>query len=97
MAKNLLPVRFAMKSQKKIKWTVYIIEAQNGRFYTGITTQIERRFEEHQKSPKGAKFFRLSKAKKLVYVRSCPNRSQASKREAKIKKMTRKEKLKLIK
>jgi putative endonuclease len=57
-------------------------------------------FKEHQQvaegGKKGAKFFRSDPPATLVYRELCPNRSEASKREAAIKQLTRKEKLALI-
>jgi putative endonuclease len=77
-------------------WFVYIVQAENGHYYTGITTDLERRFSEHQNKQKGARFFNTSAAKAMVYSESQPDRSSASKREAAIKKLTRKAKIKLI-
>ena len=77
-------------------WYLYIIQADSGKLYTGITNDLERRLQEHEKGRKGARFFRFSAPKKLLYTESYPNRSEASKREAAIKKMTRAEKLALI-
>ena len=76
-------------------WTVYIIETEDGKLYTGITNDLERRFEAH-KSQKGARFFHFSKPEKILFKESHPNRSEASKREAMIKRLTRREKLELI-
>lgn len=80
----------------KTTWTVYIIQSHSGKLYTGITTCLERRFKAHSSQCKGAKFFRFSPPEKMIFCESHPNRSEASKRESKIKKMTRSEKLKLI-
>ena len=77
------------------KWTVYIIQTKTGKLYTGITTDLKRRFTDHQKQ-KGARFFRFSDPQNIVYFESQPNRSEASKREASIKKLSRQEKLELI-
>lgn len=77
-------------------WFVYIVEAENGHLYTGITTDIDRRFNQHQTQQGGARFFHTSPAKKLVYQETQPDRSQASKREIEIKKLSRKAKLVLI-
>jgi putative endonuclease len=77
-------------------WFVYIVEAENGHLYTGITTDLERRFNQHQSKQGGARFFHTSAAKKLVYQETQPNRSEASKREAAIKKLSRKSKQALI-
>jgi len=77
-------------------WFVYIVEAENGHFYTGITTDLERRFSEHQSKQGGARFFHTSAAKQMVYHETQPDRSSASKREAAIKKLSRKAKISLI-
>ena len=77
-------------------WFVYIVEAENGHFYTGITTDLERRFAEHQSKQGGARFFHTSAAKRMVYHETQENRSSASKREAAIKKLSRKDKIALI-
>jgi putative endonuclease len=74
---------------------VYIVECADKNLYTGITTNIERRFKEHQNGT-GAKFTRAKRAVKIVYSERKLNRSTASKREAAIKKLSRKAKLDLI-
>jgi putative endonuclease len=76
-------------------WQVYIIQSKSGKLYTGITTDIKRRLDEHKKK-KGAKFFRFENPQEVVFVEACKNRSYATKREIEIKKLTRDEKLKLI-
>ena len=76
---------------------VYIVKCADDTLYTGIATQLERRIEEHNSSDKGAKYTRARRPVELVYREEYPDRSLASKREYEIKKkMTRKEKLKLI-
>lgn len=78
-------------------WYVYMIEASGGSLYTGITTNVERRFAEHS-SGKGAKFFNISrKPLEVVYTEKAADRSSAQTREAEIKRLTRSEKLLLIK
>lgn len=72
-------------------WFVYLIESSDGRLYTGITTDVERRFREHQGllgKNKGAKFFRGRRPLDVVYTESYGSRSEASRREAEIKKMS---------
>ena len=64
--------------------------------YTGITTNIARRLEEHNTSKFGAKYTRARRPVILVYQKKYRNRSAASKAETKIKRMTREEKFKLI-
>jgi len=77
-------------------WEVYIIQTKSGKLYTGITTDLDRRLSDHQTGNKGAKFFRFSDPEKIVFRQSYQNRSQATKREIEIKKMSRAEKLALI-
>lgn len=77
-------------------WFVYIIQNERGYFYTGITTDIERRFNEHAGSKKGAKFFRSGAPLDLLFQRKFKNRSDASKFEAEIKKLSRLKKMELI-
>jgi putative endonuclease len=74
---------------------VYILECKDRTLYTGITTDLKRRLEEH-KAGTGAAYTRAHGAIKLVYSERKLNRSTASKREAVIKKLTRAQKLKLI-
>jgi putative endonuclease len=75
---------------------VYILKCKDGSLYTGITTDLARRLEEH-KSGTGAKYTRGKKAGRIVYSEKKKNRSTASKREAEIKSWPRAEKLKLVK
>ena len=81
---------------KKAKWMVYIIQAESGKLYTGITNDLKRRFQDHKSGRKAARFFRFSSPKRIVYEEKHPDRSKASKRECAIKKLTRKQKLELI-
>jgi len=77
-------------------WYIYIVECCDGSFYTGITTDIDRRVLEHNFSFKAAKYTRSRRPVRLVYKESVSNRSEASKREYQIKKMKRKNKQTLI-
>lgn len=85
-----------MTSVASNQWEVYMIQTTSGKLYTGITNNLKRRFDEHRKHQKGARFFHISKPEKIVFRESHANRSEASKREMAIKKMSRKEKLALI-
>ena len=78
-------------------WTVYIIQAKSKKLYTGITKDLARRITEHKEKVSGARFFRFSSPEDILYQEYYPNRSEATKQEIKIKKMSRKEKLALIK
>ncbi|MEA1892058.1 MAG: GIY-YIG nuclease family protein [Campylobacterota bacterium] len=75
---------------------VYILQCSDSTLYTGITTNIKRRIDEHNNSDKGAKYTRTRRPVKLVYRERCEDRSSASKREYAIKKLTREKKLELI-
>ena len=76
---------------------VYILKCSDNTLYTGITTDLTRRVEEHNHSSKGAKYTRVRRPVELVYSEECGDRSVASKREYQIKKkMSRAEKLELI-
>ena len=81
---------------KASPWFVYIIENDKGHLYTGITTDLKRRFAEHTGSKKGAKFFRTGAAVQMVFNKKFANRSLASKFEAMVKKLKRAEKIELI-
>lgn len=79
-------------------WFVYIIQTLKNRLYTGITTNMERRFQEHKGDlPRGAKFFRSDKPEKIVYLETCKTRSEALIREAQIKRLSRVQKENFIK
>ena len=67
--------------QKNKMWWVYIIKCSDESFYTGITTNLERRILEHNDSKKGAKYTRNRRPVNLIYSESHPDRSTASKRE----------------
>ncbi|MBA3721026.1 MAG: GIY-YIG nuclease family protein [Parachlamydiaceae bacterium] len=80
----------------KVKqWEVYIIQTNSGKLYTGITTDLDRRFNDHLNNPQGAKFFHFSSPEKIVFRESHPDRSSATKREIEIKKLSRSQKLEL--
>ena len=69
-------------------WFLYLIRCKNGKLYTGITTDVERRFEEHENSDKkGSKYLRGKAPLKLVLKKKVGNRSMALKIEAKVKKL----------
>jgi putative endonuclease len=81
---------------KPVSWYVYMIRASDESLYTGITTDVERRFNEHGNPSKGARFFRGRQPLEVVLTEQYADRSLASRREAEIKKMPRKDKLILI-
>ncbi|MCA9394193.1 MAG: GIY-YIG nuclease family protein [Candidatus Omnitrophica bacterium] len=75
-------------------WYVYILECQDGKLYTGLSEDPQRRFCEHQNS--GSHFTSYNPAKSLLYTEKFANKSQAAKREKQIKGWTRRKKIALI-
>lgn len=78
------------------RWQVYIILGDDGRYYTGITTDVARRWKEHSAGPRGARYFRGRQPQQLCYLEYHPDRSSASRREYAIKQLTRAAKEQLI-
>lgn len=83
------------KSQNKNAYYVYMLLCARNQIYTGITTNVERRFAEHV-AGKGARFTRAAPPVKIMFIESAKNRSSALKREAEIKKLPRNKKLELV-
>lgn len=77
-------------------WYVYILECRDGTFYAGVTNDLDRRVAEHNGSPLGAKYTAGRRPVRLVYSREFEDRSAASKEEARIKRLSRAEKLLLF-
>ena len=77
-------------------WSIYIIEASDTSLYTGITTDVERRFQQHLQGRRGARYFNGRRPLEVVYREDGHSRSSASRREAEIKKLTRAQKRDLI-
>jgi len=73
-----------------------MVECSDKTLYTGITSELERRIEEHNASEKGAKYTRSRRPVTLVHCETYPDRSTASKREHTIKQMSRKTKQALL-
>ena len=77
-------------------WFVYMIESSDDSLYTGITTDVKRRLQQHGAGKVGAKYFRGREPLRVVYCEGGHNRSSATRREAELKRLTRVQKLKLI-
>lgn len=77
-------------------WFIYIVECSDNSYYTGITNDVPKRLLTHN-SGKGAKYTRGRLPVALIWFKRVNGRSEASKLEYKIKKMTRKQKKQLIK
>lgn len=77
-------------------WFVYIIESSDNSLYTGITTDVARRLQQHCTGKGGAKYFRGREPLRVVYQEDGHDRSSATRREAELKQLTREQKLQLI-
>jgi putative endonuclease len=73
----------------------YILQCADETFYTGWTTDPERRVAQHNKGV-GAKYTRTRRPVKLVYLETQPSRTEAMRRELAIKQMRRAQKSRLI-
>ncbi len=78
-----------------MSWYLYILACADNTLYTGITTDLARRIQEHN-AKKGAFYTQNKTPVELVYQEAMSDQSAARKREAAIKQLTRKEKLELI-
>ncbi len=78
------------------KWYLYIVRCRNGSLYTGIATDVERRFAEHQTN-KGSKYLRGRGPLKLVFKKQIGKKELALKIERLVKRLPKLKKEKLIK
>ena len=74
----------------------YIVKCSDGTFYSGWTTNPERRLKEHNKGSRGARYTRQRRPVRLVYLEELPDRSAAMRRERYLKTLSRTRKKKLI-
>jgi len=81
--------------QRTGKYFVYILQCSNGTYYTGYTNNLENRIKEHNNG-NGAKYLRGKLPVKLVYAKEYHYYENALRRERNLKKLTRKQKEKLI-
>lgn len=76
-------------------WYVYIVECADHTFYTGITTDLDTRVREHN-AGNGARYTLGRRPVELVYSEKAQDRGGAQRREYGIKKLSRREKSRLI-
>lgn len=77
------------------KWFVYIVECSDKTYYTGISTDVDKRIETHNKGM-GAKYTKYKLPVTCIYRQEYENHSEASKEEYRIKQLTKNEKKLLI-
>lgn len=76
-----------------MQWYVYLLYCSDGSYYTGITTDPERRLYEHNKDDrKAARYTRARRPVNMVYFELCDSRSDAASREYQIRKSSHKNK-----
>ena len=77
-------------------WHIYILQCSDKTFYTGVTTSLKRRVEEHNTCAIGAKYTKGRQPVRSVFSKKFVSRSQALKEECRIKKLNRGEKMSII-
>ena len=77
-------------------WFLYVLRCADDTLYTGTTTDISRRIDEHNTKKCGAKYTKTRRPVELIFWLDFENRSQAQKAEYKFKKLTRTQKEKII-
>ena len=75
---------------------VYILRCADDTLYTGITTDLARRLEEHNSSAKGARYTRARRPVVLVHSEQCADKSAALRREIALKRLSKTAKLSVI-
>ena len=79
------------------EWYLYMVRCRDGSLYTGISTDVGRRFAQHQeKGATGSKYLKGKGALTLVFLKKVGSRSLALKVESKVKKLSREKKERLI-
>ena len=79
-----------------MNWFFYVVRCVDGSLYAGVTTEIERRVSEHNRSKRGAKYTRSRRPVNLVYDVELESRSAAQKLESKFKRLTRLNKISFL-
>lgn len=74
---------------------IYILLCGDGSFYTGSTNDVEKRFEDHVEG-RGARYTKSHKPVRIIYQEEFSTKSEALKREAEIKRMSKMDKIELV-
>ena len=77
-------------------WSVYVIECNDGSWYTGVSTDPERRLVEHNGTSRGARYTRSRRPVIMVACRECADQSEALRRERRFKKLSARDKRKSL-
>jgi putative endonuclease len=95
MLSRLPNINSIAENRSQLPYYVYVIKCDDNSFYTGYTKNPDSRFKLHVKG-KGARYTRMHRPKKLVYQEKFGTRSEAMKREKRIKRLTHGQKLKMM-
>ena len=82
----------ATKRKTEMRWVLYLLECAGGSYYAGITTDLTRRFAEHQAGT-GGRYTRAHRPIRVIGSLQFPDRSSASRAEYAVKQLPKKEKL----
>lgn len=77
-------------------WYVYMLHCRDGTLYTGVTTDLQRRLQEHNRGGQGARYTRARRPVTLAYHEMTASRATACRRERELKQLTRGQKQRLI-
>lgn len=88
---DILKTKSAIAVADVSVWLLYLLECENGAYYAGITTDLERRFAEHV-SGIGARYTRANPPLRVLAVKEFPDRASATRAEAALKRLPRKDK-----
>jgi len=80
---------------KRTVWSLYILECRDGSFYTGVTTDVNRRLRQHQDGT-ASRYTRTHRPVVLAYREECGSRARALSRECAVKSLSRRRKEELI-
>jgi putative endonuclease len=79
-----------------VPFSLYIVRCADGSLYTGIATDVDKRFAEHARGLRGAKYLRGKGPLEVVFAAPAGDRAEASRLEYRVKRLTREQKLELI-
>ncbi len=89
-------MKVIVKNSKQAGYYLYILKCADDTLYTGITTDLKRRVSEHNSGKVAAKYTRARRPVEMIYSKKFKDRSRASIEEARIKSLSRDEKLALV-
>ena len=79
-----------------MSWCVYLLRCSDGSLYAGITTNLDRRIEQHNTGKAGAKYTRSRRPVALAWSEAAEDRASASKREHAVRRLAKEEKEALV-